>query len=181
MASFRLLLVLGLGLIFWLWDLVDGPPPSFPTSGYEVTDSYREWRGDALEVRQGRSTAAAEEPLAVLMEVGVTEGVVTLKAGRGGTVSAYTSTARRWRSIRTAEVPALTEAFRLEAVRSANWMRSTTEYPLPESGQVRFYIVRADGVRTTQVAMDALEGGGNALSRLYRAGADLALAIHEAD
>ena len=181
MGYFRLVLILGLGLIVWAWDLVDGPPPSFPTSGHEVTDSYRELRGGALEVRPERSTDAAEEPQSVLMEVGATEGVATLKVDRDGRVSVYTSKGGSRSAPRTAEISAAAESFRREAARAAHWMHPTTEYPLPAHDRVRFYIVGADGVRTAEAAFGALYNGGHGLSVVFRSGTDLVMALHEED
>lgn len=181
MGNFRIMLVLGLGLVAWVWDWMDGPPPSFPTSGYEVTDGYRELRGGVFEVDPEQPADPAAEPRAVLIEIGMPEAVATVVARPDGGVSAYASDGRTRFFSRTREIAAHTEPFRREMASAASGMDRTMEYPLPASGRVRFYVVGADGVRTTEVDGEVLANGGHRLSPLFRLATSLVDALHEAD
>ncbi|HEU0080072.1 MAG TPA: hypothetical protein VFQ76_20665 [Longimicrobiaceae bacterium] len=181
MGKFRVMLVLVLGLAACVRGREDDPPPSFPTSGYEVTDAYRELRGEAFEVRHEQSADTAQEPQAVLMEVGTAGGVATLEVARDGRMSVYTSSGRRRRRIRNAEITALAESFRREAARAANRMDRTMEYPLPAKGRIRFYVVGPDGVRTTEASVEALDNHGPRLAGLYESAGSLVTALDDAE
>lgn len=181
MGNIRIMLVVGLGLLAWVWDWMDGPPPSFPTSGYEVTDSYRERRGEVFEVVQGQSTEPAEEPRAVLIEIGMPEAVATVVARRDGGVSAFASDGRSRFFSGTREVSAHSESFRREMALAASGMDRTMEYPLPAKGRVRFYVVGADGVRTADVAGELLVNGGHRLSPLFERANSLVDVLNDMD
>lgn len=116
----------------------------------------------------------------ILMETGYPEAAVTLVALLDGSVSLYFSNGvgmigagehapvRRVaiRFIGTAE--SYVEAF-----------NTTTEYPLPETGRVRFYLLTYSGILAGDFDENLLGEGGHKLSKLFYAGHDVITAIWE--
>jgi hypothetical protein len=47
---------------------------------------------------------------------------------------------------------------------------STKDYPYPEAGRVRFYLVCYDGVRTIEADLESVKDGTDKCSDLYIAG-----------
>jgi hypothetical protein len=109
-----------------------------------------------------------------LLEFGLDKGSATFVAMHDGTTSMYTSTGGGYIGVGTHEPVRLANAaFVRAAVESSNLMTATNDFPLPAPGTIRFYLITARGVRTAEVSMAELKGGGRGLSRLADVGNDL--------
>jgi hypothetical protein len=107
---------------------------------------------------QGASIAKPGEPFAVLMDWGIPAGTATVAAYADGTASIYLSSGGGYlgggqshESIRNAAVRTVEIASELKSL-----MQPTTTYPLPQRGQVSFYVRTDAGVLTATVQEDDL-------------------------
>jgi hypothetical protein len=107
---------------------------------------------------QGSSTSKPGEPFAVLMDWGIPGGTATVAAYDDGTASVYLSSGGGYlgggqshESIRNAATKTVEIASELRSL-----MQPTTTYPLPQRGQVAFYVRTDAGVFTATVPEDDL-------------------------
>lgn len=108
------------------------------------------------------------QPWAVLMELGWPEGAVTLVGVADGATSLYFSNGGG--IIGAGETPAVAEVTRRYVADAAAFlpqMTATEAFPLPEMGQVRFYVMTHDGAYTAEAAERALQQNDHALAPLY--------------
>jgi hypothetical protein len=107
-------------------------------------------------------------PWAVLMETGWPEGAVTLVGVADGATSLYFSNGGG--ILGAGETPAVAEVTRRYVADAAAFlpeMTPTEAFPLPELGQVRFYVMTHDGAYTAAAAEDALRRNDDPLAPLY--------------
>ena len=138
---------------------------------------YRELRSTILhldpaqlQVSEGEWTGAS----VALMEMVVGDATATLVAVADGTVSLYTSAGGA--TIGGDEHLAARQAgqrFLQAAADAASSMSPTTDFPLPDPGQVRFQVRTPEGSVTAEADEDALRGRRDPLFQLYVAGQDL--------
>jgi hypothetical protein len=108
------------------------------------------------------------------MEFGLSDAVATIVAIADGTVSMYLSTGGGAIGAGGhAAVKAAADRFRTVAADSRGLLQRTEDFPLPETGQVRFHTRSADGDFTGFAEEAALRSGRHPLSPLYGAGQDL--------
>ena len=107
---------------------------------------------------QGASTAKPGAPFAVLMDWGIPAGTATVAAYADGTASVYLSNGGGYlgggqshESIRNAAIKTVEIARELKSL-----MQPTTTYPLPQRGQVTFYVRTDAGVLTATAPEDDL-------------------------
>jgi hypothetical protein len=107
---------------------------------------------------QAASTAKSGEPFAVLMDWGIPAGTATVAAYTDGTASVYLSSGGGYlgggqshESIRNAAMKTVEIASELKSL-----MQPTTSYPLPQRGQVTFYVRTDAGVLTATASEDGL-------------------------
>jgi hypothetical protein len=111
------------------------------------------------------------QPYGLLMETGYPKGTVTLVAFTTGDASLYFSNGggilggEGHETVRAAAIPfvAAAEPFIPSMVR-------TTEYPLPESGKTRFYVLTSEGIFTAEDDTQKLGEGRSELSSLFHSG-----------
>jgi hypothetical protein len=72
-----------------------------------------------------------------------------------------------------AAVRAAAQHFRVVAAEARGQLRSTTDFPLPGPGEVRFHVRMAAASYTAAASEQALRTGRQPLSELYAAGQDL--------
>jgi hypothetical protein len=109
-----------------------------------------------------------------MMETGLPNGTATLVAIADGSVSMYFSTgAAVIGAGGHAAVRGAAERFRTVASESRHLLQRSEDFPLPESGQVRFHVRTIDGTYTGAVTEALLRSGRHALASLYNAGQDL--------
>lgn len=120
---------------------------------------FRKLREQVLQVSASQLglQIAPEEPYGVLMETGYPKAAVTLLSLGEGTTSLYFSNGGGIiGGIGHASVRAASQKFISIAGQYSKDMKPTKEYPLPEIGQVRFYVLTPSGVRTYQAQEDDL-------------------------
>ncbi|MGI9234951.1 MAG: hypothetical protein ACR2RD_15065 [Woeseiaceae bacterium] len=134
---------------------------------YELADVYRDLRGQALEL--GAETIEPRNGLfALLMETGYEEAVATVVATADGGASLYFSNgggiigAGEYEQVRGVvfETLSATEQF-------ADQLDRTASYPLPKSGETRFYVIAEQGVLTAVAPEDRLGNEKHDLSPLF--------------
>jgi len=109
-----------------------------------------------------------------MMEIGLAKGVASFLAIADGTVSMYTSVGGGVIGAgEHAAVRGAAERFRIVAADARRHLQSTTDFPLPAPGEVRFHVRTGDDARTGAASEQALRTGRQPLSELYAAGQDL--------
>lgn len=125
----------------------------------------------SLELPAGEPWSGA---LVAMMEVGLPTAVATIVAIADSTVSMYTSTgggvigAGAHVSVRDAA-----QRFRLVAADARSFLEQSTDFPLPQPGEVRFQVRTADGGYSGVATEESLRTGRHPLAALYAAGQDL--------
>ena len=116
--------------------------------------------------------AKPTQPYAVVMDWGRQDGVTTVVAIADGSASVYLSKGggsigggQSHDSIRNAALKMVQLAGDVQPL-----MQHTTEYPLPQRGQVNFYAVTDTGVFTSSVPEESLNNGGSPFGNLSDAG-----------
>lgn len=155
------------------------------TDEYEVAEVYEGLRGQALALtpeQLGIVESRENKALAVLMEVGLEQGVATLVAVNDGSASLYFSNGGG--VIGAGRDPDVASASRLMIARAENaiaLMQPVIEYPLPRSGHVRFYVVTPGGIYTAEQIESALAEGHDRLAVIWQQGQQLLAAIRAAE
>lgn len=116
----------------------------------------------------------------VLMETRYPEAAATLVALLDGSVSLYFSNgggmigAGEHASVRREAIKFISTA---EAY--VEDFSRTTQYPLPETGRVKFYLLTFSGILTGDFDENLLGEGGHKLSKLFHAGHDVITEIRK--
>jgi len=124
----------------------------------------------------------ADQPSALVMEVGLPANILTLEANADGGARLYSSAggepieAGGRTAVREAALALMTEA---EAQRAA--MKRVQLCPRPGQGNVRFNLVSGGEVRSIEEDEEALDQGWSPLSRLYAAGVTTIQALRAQD
>lgn len=158
------------------------PPPATPpeTGGYAVADIYRNLREKVFAVRPGELGLPEDGPFAALMETGYPAAAVSLVAIAEGTTSLYFSNgggvigAGEHAPVRDASA-----RFLADLAAASDRLEPTAAHPLPAPGQVRFYLLSANGIRTAEAAEEELGDGGHALSPVFYAAHAVIAAVRE--
>jgi hypothetical protein len=109
-----------------------------------------------------------------MMEIGLDKGVASFLAIADGTVSMYASVGGGVIGAGDhAAVRGAAERFRIVAADARHHLQSTTVFPLPAPGEVRFHVRMGDDAWTGAASEQALRTGRQPLSELYAAGQDL--------
>src|SRR5579859_1781044 len=141
-------------------------------SSASASSSYLGLRNLALQspLTEVPSAISAKpgEPFAVLMDWGIPAGTATVAAYADGTASVYLSSGggflgggQAHESIRNAAIRTVEIAGELK-----NLMQPTTTYPLPQRGQVVFYVRTSVGVLTATVPEEELRSQRSPLYKL---------------
>lgn len=119
---------------------------------------------------------------AVVMDIGAPNGTATIVAVADGTVSLYTSTGGGIIGLGPHEGARRAASSLLEsAFKFVGFCQTTTEYPLPSSGNVRFYLVGSDATVTAEANSTDLGRGTHVLSPLYCKCQELVTEIRKVD
>ncbi len=145
--------------------MVDAPP--------EPTQIYLQLRQRVFTLAPAdvglAPSAFAPHVWGVLMETGYAVGLATLVSLADGTTSLYFSTGGGMLgSGDYAPVAETSKALVAQAENNLSQMGFTTEFPLPEVGQVRFSCLTYSGVYSAQAAEATLRSGDHTLSSLYK-------------
>lgn len=181
----KVLLILALSVLgirlagLWLsgWQNRAQNPHAAATS--EAKNPYLGLRSQILQLKREKIGLAVPakptEPWAAVMDWGVTNGTATIVAISDGTASIYLSSGggsigggQSHDSIRKAaqKMVSIAAAFQPQ-------MRATDTYPLPQQGQVTFYVLTDAGVFTATAPQEELSSHRNPLSKLGDAAQDI--------
>jgi hypothetical protein len=130
----------------------------------------------SIQVPEGEWPGAS----VAMMEIVVDDATASIVAVADGTVSLYLSNgggtigAGDHLSVRQAG-----QRFLRVAADHAPWMTGTTEFPLPNEGNVRFHVRTPDGDFSKEVPEDTLRARRDELAPLYLAGQDVLTEIRQ--
>jgi len=176
--DFKVLLILALSVLgirlagLWLSGRQNRPQDHNPVVTPEAKNPYLGFRSEILELKRQKIGLAAPakptEPWAAVMDWGVTNGTATVVAISDGTASIYLSSGggsigggQAMDSIRKAAQKMVSVAGEFQSQ-----MLATSTYPLPQRGQVTFYVLTDTGVFTACVPQDELSSHRHPLSKL---------------
>lgn len=134
---------------------------------YELADIYRDLRGQALGLDAG-TMEPHNGMFALLMETGYEEAAVTVVATADGGASMYFSNgggiigAGEYEQVREVVFETLSLAEHHEGL-----LDTTDSYPLPKSGETRFYMVTERGVLTAVAPEDLLGNEKHDMAPLF--------------
>lgn len=141
-------------------------------------DAYQGLRNLAFQSSRAKlglpSPTAPTKPWGVIMDWGLTRGTATVVAFSDGSASIYLSSGggniggASHESIRKAAQKMVAIAGECQPQTHA-----TTAHPLPERGQVTFYLLTDDGLFTASASEEELSSHRHALSKLGDAGQDI--------
>ena len=143
---------------------------------------YADLRSMALTVDPATLQRPAGEPwsgaLVAMMEIGLPNGTATFAAMADGTASMYTSTGGGVIGAgEHAAVRAAADRFRAVLAGARGDLQPTSEFPVPQRGEVRFQLRTEDGGFTGVAPESAVASGRHPLSEPYAAGQDLVTEI----
>jgi len=143
----------------------------------ETADTYKKLRETALRRRPsdlGLNRIPGRPVWGVVMETGYAQGVSTLVVTDDGAVSLFTSGGGETIHLTESDWPHQTGTRFLDAaIDFLNASVPAWAYPLPDIGQVRFYLLAFDGVMTVEAVEGELAAGRAPLSGLFYAGHDV--------
>ncbi len=154
-----------------------GPfPMGRPAGGGAEADVFADLRAQVLRVQPahlGMRPDSASPIFGVVMETGYRGGSAAFVCLADGTVSLYTSTgggvigAGEHEAVRGAclEMLSWTNQYAREFIEACT---AVAEYPLPESGDVFFYLLTTDGVHLAKCTEAALVADQDPFSNLFR-------------
>lgn len=148
---------------------------SMAAEGAEVNDAYAGLRNMALGMKPemlGLSPSLPpSRPYAVITDISVGNGgVATVVAGLGGQASIYLSSGGGYIGGEGNEkVSAAAKAAVEMAASALGEMHPTSEHPLPERGNVNFYVLTTSGVMMATSSESALRDSSRSLGRIYDA------------
>jgi len=139
---------------------------------------YANLRAQALETSPSRFAALpdrqAADPYGALMEMGISNSVVTLVAFADGDASLYYKTGGGMKGgIVHEPVRKAAKEFVALAKRALPQMERAAGSPLPEADRVRFYVLTPQGNLTTETDRETLGESEGALTDLFYAGQEV--------
>ena len=148
------------------------------SSADKAMSTYLGLRNLALSIastEKERPSKNPDEPRAVLMDIALTHRTATIVAYADGTASIYISNGggflgggQKYASIREGAHKMLATAHQLQPK-----MQATKQFPLPEKGDVFFYLVTASEVYTARAPRSELDIRTHAFTELYAAGQEI--------
>ncbi|HXO19415.1 MAG TPA: hypothetical protein VOA87_05755 [Thermoanaerobaculia bacterium] len=151
-------------------------PPPAPVVQAKAEDppevTYMKLRRQALEMDAGRFGGAAEDPpYGALMEMGISNSVVTLACFADGDASVYYRTGGGMiGGVAHESVRKAAKEFVTLAQTALPKMTAAAGSPLPGPDRVRFYVLTARGIFTTETDRQALGQPQSELSTLFYSG-----------
>lgn len=147
--------------------------PAKPEEPPEVV--YDRLRRQALAtsvVSVGISGIKEDQPYGFLMEMGMTDSVITLACFADGDAGLYYQSGGGMIGGASHEnVREAAKKFLAQGEQVLSKMRPTTEHPLPKEGKVRFYALTLKGILTVEVERESLEESG--FSPLFTSGQEV--------
>jgi hypothetical protein len=147
-------------------EIIQAPPAAEPST------IYIEQRDKALAVRPG-DLGIAQSPdtphvWGMLIDIGYPKSLLSMVTLANGTTSLFSGIGSGVLGAETR--PGIAQAAKALVAESEKYlqkMHSTTTFPVPGAGRVKFYLLTFSGVFTLEAAEQDLSGGQQALSPLY--------------
>ncbi|HVT16360.1 MAG TPA: hypothetical protein VHQ90_09315 [Thermoanaerobaculia bacterium] len=141
-------------------------------------ETYMDLRRQALDADPARLGLAGDEapgePYGVLMEMGMSNSVVTLACFADGDARLFYKTGGGMiGGISHDSVRKVSKDLVALARKAAPRMIRTTNHPLPGPDRVRFYVLTVGGVLTTETSRQALGERQSELSELFQGGQEV--------
>ncbi|MFL6197358.1 MAG: hypothetical protein ACJ75H_24440 [Thermoanaerobaculia bacterium] len=144
---------------------------------------YMDLRRQAIETTAenlGVADPKGNQVFGTVMEMGIPNSVVTLACFADGDASLYYKTGGGMiGGIGHENVRKAAAEFTTLARKAVARMTRTTEYPLPEPDRVRFYVLTARGVFTTETDRETLADPGSDLGALFYSGQEVVSQMRE--
>jgi hypothetical protein len=153
-------------------------------TSYEVAEIYNQLRSSVFTTSASSLglAPAADEAWGVVMEIGYPKAVATLFVLTEGTISLYFSNGGGVIGVGPHPGPKRAGGEWIElAQHYVMHAMPTTEFPLPEPGFIRFYLLTGGAVRTEEARQDDLENLRHPLSPLFRKGHEVITEIRLID
>jgi len=148
---------------------------------YTLADTFKHLRSLALQLT-AEQAGIIDPTFEVIMETGYPEAVVTLVALSDGTASLYFSNGGGIIGAGPHERPAVAaRSLAAFAAHNLGHLVDTVDYPLPEPGHTRFYVLTSDGVLTADAPEIELVENRHVLSPLFYTAQELITEIRESD
>lgn len=150
--------------------------PVPPEKAMEVYLGLRNQALSSSSRKEGQPAGIGpDDPRAVLMDVNITTRTATIAAFADGTTSIYISNGggfigggQKYPSVHDAGQKLIAVAHKLQPT-----MQKTQQYPLPEKGEVIFYVVTGNGVYTVRGLQSECTKRTHPLYELFTAGDDV--------
>ena len=148
---------------------------------YALAETNKHLRSQALQLTAAQA-GIADSIFGVLMETGYPEAVVMLVALADGTASFHFSTGGGIIGAGQHERPAVAARLLVAfAAHNLAHLVSTVEYPLPQPGNTRFYVLTSNGVLTADAPESEFGENRQVLSPLFFAAHELITEIRTSD
>lgn len=177
--AFVLLLVIAVGILRSKAQSQKSSADAMSATPEKAMAAYLGLRNLALSKasaeKEQPSKTDPNDPLAVLMDMSLTPRTVTVVAYADGTASIYMSNGggflgggQKYASIREAAHKMLATAHQLQSK-----MQITKQFPLPEKGEITFYLVTTGGVYTVRAPRAKMGKKTQPLTELFAAGEEI--------
>ena len=148
---------------------------------YALADTYKHLRAQALQLIAAQA-GIADPTFGVLMETGYPEAVVSLLALADGTASLYFSNGGGIIGSGQREGPAVAARSLVGfAAHNLGYLVEAVDYPLPQPGRTRFYVLTSNGVLTADAPEHDFGENRHVLSPLFYAAQELMTEIRTSD
>lgn len=158
-------------------------PAKMAMASQDPEAEYMELRRQAIETTAenlGVADPKGNQVFGTVMEMGIPNSVVTLACFADGDASLYYKTGGGMiGGIGHENVRKAAQEFTTLARKAVARMTRTTEYPLPGPDRVRFYVLTARGVFTTETDRETLADPGSDLGALFYGGQEVVSQMRE--
>jgi hypothetical protein len=146
-----------------------------------LAEPYKHLRAQALQLNAAE-VGSADPTFGVLMETGYPEAVLSLLALANGTASLYFSNGGGIIGSGQREGPAVAARSLVAfAAHNLGYLAETADYPLPQPGRTRFYVLTANGVVSADAPECEFGENRHVLSPLFYAAQGLITEIRTTD
>lgn len=131
---------------------------------------YLRLRERALKMQPPIDASRVGEPFALVTDVGYATGTATILTTTGGDASIYFS--RDGTYVRSYGNPGIAAPARWSveiAGESITYFRRSDRFPIAREGEVTFYLISADGVRSARISLESIGSHTGAFTNLFAA------------
>jgi len=154
------------------------------TTATPLSDAYVGLRNMALTAKAEEilnRKATPHEVYGVLFEMGFKPAVVTVLCMADGSTSLYTSSGGGYLGLQSnKDVASAARAFLAKSKLYQQSMTKASDFPVPAVDRVRFYLLTADGVLTSETNVSDIQAVGSPLNPLWDQGQRLIFEIQKA-